>query len=456
MIIFKEKPKTMITLIFILIVILFLIFLYLFNSYRNMDTQLPHNIWINENNMGGKNLCEIEKLLDELAEKHLNKKVSIVFSYQDFKEVYEFSLYELGFKSNKEEIEKQIDSILMSDASLLSRLKDYLTIQYRGMYFLLEYEINQDTLLKALEKFNQTVLPKSINASYDYKDGNLSIIDENIGYEFNKEQLCKDLKESNISTIHLQIKELIPTVTSKFLKEQGINEKISTFSTEFNSSNSSRSHNIKLASQSINGTILSPGAIFSFNSTLGKRTKDKGYKEAGVYLNGQVSEGLGGGICQVSTTLYNAVLLADLELVERNNHSLTVPYVPLSRDAAVSWGYQDFKFKNNTDHYIYIGARVKGNVLTFDLFGTKSNKEVELISTTLSQQSAPIIYQEDVTIQSDQKIVVDNGHNGYISSLVKNVYIEGKLISSEVVSKDKYLSSPKIIKKNTLYENIVE
>jgi len=446
----KMKRKSILIVLTILILILSFTFIYIYQGLKQMDTHLPRNIWLDDTPLGGKNLSEANDIMDQLIEKQLNKKVLLIFSQQNSREIIEFSLLELGFESNKELIKEQIHSLRMPGAKLLPRLKNYLSLQYKGLRLTLQYDINKEVLRRTLSSFDDSRLQKPKNAEYIYKDRNLSIVDEVIGYEFDLEKLCEDLKKSNFPLIHVEVKEAIPKITSKSLKEQGINEKVASFSTKFSTSNVPRSHNIKLASSIISGTVLSPGEIFSFNNTVGERTKERGYKEAGVYLNGEVAEGLGGGICQVSTTLYNAVLLADLEIVERSNHSLTVPYVPLSRDASVSWNHPDLKFKNNTNHSIYIGTETKGNTITFDLFGTKNNKEVELISTVLSKKSPPILYKEDASLQPDTEIVVENGHVGYVSTLIKNIYIDGELISSEVVSKDKYLTSPKIIKRNKI------
>jgi vancomycin resistance protein YoaR len=139
--------------------------------------------------------------------------------------------------------------------------------------------------------------------------------------------------------------------------------------------------------------------------------------------------------------------LADLPVTERSNHSLTVPYVPLSRDAAVSWGSQDFKFTNNTENHILINTRTTGSTITFEFYSTKSNKEVELISTTLSKSKAPVLYIDDIVAVFGQDTVVEKGHDGFQSQLVKKVYIDKKQISSEIVSKDRYLTAAKIIRR---------
>jgi vancomycin resistance protein YoaR len=276
----------------------------------------------------------------------------------------------------------------------------------------------------------------------------VQILKEEYGFAYDKEDLYKELQSNqDITQANLNVKAFKPSVTTEILKMQGINEKISSFTTHFDANNKPRSSNIKLAAKSIDATVLPPGAVFSFNEIVGQRTEERGFKEAGVYINGKVDTGICGGICQVSTTLYNAVLLADLLVIERNSHSLTVPYVPLSRDAAVSWGLQDFKFTNNTENHILINSKTTAGSITFEFYSTKSNKSVELISTTLSRINAPVLYIDDIVAPFGQNIVVDKGHDGYQSQLVKNVYLDKNRVSSEVVSKDKYMTAAKIIKR---------
>ena len=131
---------------------------------------------------------------------------------------------------------------------------------------------------------------------------------------------------------------------------------LSTFSTKYAASNKNRTTNLILASNKINGTVLMPGEVFSYNKVVGKRTIAAGYKEAPIYVSGRVEDGLGGGICQITSTLYNAVVFANLEIVERSNHQFVPSYVGASRDATVVYGALDFKFKNNTDYTIIINV----------------------------------------------------------------------------------------------------
>lgn len=145
--------------------------------------------------------------------------------------------------------------------------------------------------------------------------------------------------------------------------------------TSFASSNRNRSKNIELATKACNGYIVKPGETFSFNTVVGKRTKERGYKEAGVYVNGQTDTGVGGGICQVSSTLFNAALESNMVITARRAHSLPVSYLPRGRDAAVSWGGPEFKFKNPHKFPVMIGTYYdKGGKLTMSILGPADAK----------------------------------------------------------------------------------
>lgn len=154
-----------------------------------------------------------------------------------------------------------------------------------------------------------------------------------------------------------------PTVTSK---PKNPNE-ISSFATTIHDKNENRVSNIKTAAEDLDGTVIEPGEIFSFNDSVGRRTKDKGYKEAPIFVNGEKSKGVGGGVCQVSTTLYNAALEADLEIIERHRHSRKVSYVEEGKDATVVYNSKDLRFKNTKDYPIEIRVSVSEDEIRITL-----------------------------------------------------------------------------------------
>lgn len=154
-----------------------------------------------------------------------------------------------------------------------------------------------------------------------------------------------------------------PTVTSG---PKNPNE-ISSFATTIYDKNEHRVNNIKLAAEDLDGTVIEPGEVFSFNGTVGRRTKEKGYEEAPIFVNGEKGKGVGGGVCQVSTTLYNAALEADLEIIERHRHSRKVSYVEEGKDAAVVYNSKDLRFKNTKDYPIEIKISVSDDQIRVTL-----------------------------------------------------------------------------------------
>lgn len=179
------------------------------------------------------------------------------------------------------------------------------------------------------------------------------------------------------------------------------------FSTRFDASNKNRAKNIELAAETINGKVLSPGERFSFNSVVGNTTAAKGYLKAGAYSAGELVENYGGGICQVSSTIYNAALYANLEIVERYNHSAVVSYVDPGLDATISYGSRDFKFKNSRQYAIKINAKANNGILEVEIRGIKEDDEVEieLVSETKEVILTEVKYVYDSTLAPGQEVV---------------------------------------------------
>lgn len=449
--IFKSKVTI------VIVILLFItgtvpVFTYASDIIMKIGEKVPDNVYIEEVHIGGKTLTEVDKIIDDKVKAKEDKEIKIVFNGSGQAKSRNFTLEELGYYSDDNLVKLQIANMMGSDSGFIEKLRNYKAIEKTGKVFKISHGIEFDKFAAALKVFVAEKLDKPVDAKYKYQDGQVVIVDGKSGYEMDIKSLYEEILQSiseDKDRFELKTKKIEANITAEDLKKQGIKEKVVSFTTKFTASNKPRSNNVSLAGKIIDGTILAPGEVFSFNEVVGQRTKQRGFQEAGVYVNGKVDQGIGGGICQVSTTLYNAALLADLEIVERRNHSLTVPYVPLSRDAAVSWGTQDLKFKNNTDYYIYIHTKLTNDTITFDLFSTKDNKTVELISTTLEKKEAPIQYIEESKMDAGKEVVVDKGHDGYKSKLIKKVYVNGKLVEEKTIANDRYLSAPKVIKKGT-------
>ena len=453
--------KRSIIIVAILMGLMIPVYSYSSELFERLNTILPNNIYIDGIHIGGQTLIEVEKYIDEQIKERL--KTEIIINTKDDTETIEYkvSLEELGLISNIDELKAEIWRILNNETRLLSKYQNYKLMESEGRDFSLEYSIDRKIFFEIMQRFDEQNLDKPVNAYYYYDNGEVNILGGVNGLTYDKEMLLKDIEDSllggnNIQRFTLDYRLVEPDITKESLQNQGINEKVASYTTTFNQSNVPRTTNVRLAAKLINGVILAPGDVFSFNDVVGKRTKERGFQEAGVYVNGRLDTGIGGGICQVSTTLYNAILIADLELVERSNHSLTVPYVQLSRDAAVSWGSKDLKFRNNTDNYIYIHSESRDNYITFDLHSTKSNKQAELVTNTLNITVPSFRYVDDYTMEIGREVIEDSGHTGYKSQLIKKVYVDGELINSQVISTDSYMMSPKIIRKGAKIINTLE
>lgn len=224
---------------------------------------------------------------------------------------------------------------------------------------------------------------------------------------------------------------------------------VSSFSTRYDASNTNRSTNLRIAAEKINGTVLLPGEVFSYNKTVGKRTVEEGYKDAKIYADGGVVDGLAGGICQISSTLYNAVLLANLEMVERRNHSFTTSYVAAGRDATVVWGTIDFQFKNSRTYPIKIEASVKNGIAEFKIHGMQEQQEYEINILPRTTASIPYAttYVDDPMLAPGQQVISQAGHLGYkvTTTLVKK--LNGVEVSREILSNDTYQPMKAIIRR---------
>ena len=219
--------------------------------------------------------------------------------------------------------------------------------------------------------------------------------------------------------------------------------------TDFNPGNKGRTTNVLLATDFCNGVILMPGDVFSYNDTVGPRTYERGFKDATIYVGNSAEDGVGGGICQVTSTIYYAALRADLKIVERYAHSREVTYVPKGEDATVAWGSKDFKFENNTGFPMKVVTSHKSNNLTVKLYGTNlNNKTVKIETTVLSKTPFEVVYKVDETLAPGTEKVDSNGYTGYQTESYRVVYIDGVEVSRTFENKSTYKKYDKVILHN--------
>lgn len=275
------------------------------------------------------------------------------------------------------------------------------------------------------------------------------------GFAINKEKLASDilaaLKEKRFDAeIQADGSEVAPEMTAAQAQEKY--KKLSSFTTD-TTANANRNTNVRLSAEALNGTILAPGEEFSFNGVVGQRTPAKGYKEAAAYNNGEVVQETGGGVCQISTTLYNAVYRAGLEITYRRSHTFEPSYITPGQDATVSWEQPDFKFRNNTSSTIGIKASYadrKANVTIYGIPVLEEGVTWDLVSEKVETLDKPApVYEEDQTLQPGVEVEKSAGSSGSRWHTYKVVYKDGKEVSRELDHKTTYKGHAPVIRRNT-------
>lgn len=290
---------------------------------------------------------------------------------------------------------------------------------------------------------------KEVQDAYYTKDP-FTIHPEVEGIDFNLDEAKKILEEDK-EQYEIPLAITKPKVTTSQIGSEAFPDLLSTYSTRYDASNINRSTNLRIACQKINDKVVLPGETFSYNKTLGERTAAAGYKNAKVYENGQVVDGIGGGICQISSTLYNSVLMANMKATERRNHMFVTSYTPAGRDATVVYGITDFKFKNTRTYAIKIKASCSNGIATVSIYGIKEENEYKVSFSTKTISTIPytIKYIDDNTLTAGKEKVSQLGANGVITETYIIKSLNGKVVSTELLSKDTYNAMQRIILRGT-------
>lgn len=318
-------------------------------------------------------------------------------------------------------------------------------------------EFGIDTVSSAqidLEAIYKDIYVECVDAGYDKDTG--EITEEIVGRSFDLEAAKQQLMLADDgSTLIIEITADYPEITKASLDgllfRDILNKDKKAVSSTLAGSTANRTTNVTLVCKAIDGKILQPGETFSYNNIVGERTADKGYLEAGVYVNGATENQLGGGVCQVSSTIYYAALLANLEIVEREAHMFLVTYVPMGMDATVYWGQYDFKFRNNTDYPIKIEAWVGDTAVNIALHGTNvDGSYVEMDCIQRSTTASGVEYIDDPELEIGSEKVTQTAYTGYKADTYRKVYdVNGNLLSSTFEASSNYKSRNQIIRRGT-------
>ena len=299
-----------------------------------------------------------------------------------------------------------------------------------------------------IQKIHDEIYKEAQDAYYTKNP--FTVYPEVEGVDFDVESAKKILEEEKDEYV-IKLTITKPKVTISQIGSEAFPDQLATFTTRYDVSDVDRSTNLRIACQKINGKVVLAGDTFSYNQALGKRTEAAGYKNGKVYEAGQVVDGIGGGICQISSTLYNTALLANLDIVERRNHQFVTSYVPAGRDATVVYGVTDFKFKNTRKYPVRIVASANNGIATISMYGIKEENEYIFKFSTKTVASIPSTtkYVEDASLPAGTEKVKQKGANGLKTETYITKMLNGKVISTKLLSKDTYDAMQRIVLKGT-------
>lgn len=420
-------------------------------TINEWNNKIYPNVFIEEVNVGGMTKEEAKSVIKNNYTKKIDDKdivVNIKGKYKEYKAKYsEISpKYDID-KAVDEAFNYGKDSSFFKKNSLIKNKNNLKQeVQLNFSYNNKKLELLEN---KIVDKF--TTLPKNASIAIN---GDISITPEQVGYGIDKKDLDNKLKKElngdieNQTKIIVEKKEVKPKITKKDLSK--IDGVIGEFTTSYKSSDSNRSTNIQVVTEFVDGTVLMPGEEFSYSKT---SQKDKSlYKEGNAYINNQIVKDIGGGICQVSTTLYRAVMRANIRSTERHNHSLTVGYSNPSLDATVAWGYLDYKFKNPYDFPIYIKGITHNKNVTFKIYGNVDGlkgRSYDMTNEILNVINPKEEIIKDPNLKEGTRIVESNGQTGYVSKGYQLTYENGKVIKKELISTDSYAMVPRKVRVGT-------
>lgn len=441
----------------LLVVILFVLGIatgtgiFLYRNVLNIDT-IYEGVKIHGYDVGNKTKEQALKYIKDKKDPEIDEK-SMNLVYGD--KTYKIGLNELGFEY---EYDLAVDMAFNKgrQGNFIEKLKDIKDLKKNSKDIPLESKYEKEKIKVIVGNIAQEIDKEAVEAKFDFNRGNIKITEDVIGIKLLEEELISKI-DSNIyilRDIDIPIKEIKPRLTKALLSR--INGVIGEYSTSFKTSTSDRGENIKLSASAISGKILLPGEEMSYNNTTGPRESKYGYKEANVIIGGELTPGVGGGVCQTSTTMYNALLLSNLTILERHPHSLPPAYVNYGQDAAVAYGYLDLKFRNDFDFPIYIHTKVENKRVYIYIYGDKNSKDYRVkIRSEIIERIEPEVQEiYDGTLPAGAKIDVQKARIGYKVITYKSIIKDGKVISESQITSDHYRKKDYIYKVGPKIQNV--
>lgn len=420
------------------------------NATDRGEPVFKNGIYMGDINAAGKTVDEVKAEVEAYVEGLKTKTITLSV----FDNKVEVTGEELGIScANLDVLTEALE--YGTKGNIIQRYKALKDLENQPMEYNIDLEVDQEALKNVVIEKCETFNQEAEDATLEKTSGGFNVIEGKDGIVVNEEETIQKLEEfitkewkGENAEFEVSVQVEKPRGDAEQLAK--VKDVLGSFSTSYTSSGSSRSANVANGTKLINGTLLYPGESFSTYETISPFTEENGYYLAGSYMQGKVVESFGGGICQVSSTLYNAVLKAELQVDERHNHSMVVTYVDRSADAAIAGTSKDFKFTNNTDYPIYIEGYTADKHVYFNVYGCETrdtvNRKVSFESVTLSttEPGAPKMVADGGQGIGYVK-VTQSSHTGYVAELYKVVTENGVEVSRERVNKSTYQMSPQYV-----------
>ena len=419
----------------------------LFKADETDETIIEDGVYIGGIHVGGMTAEEATEAVNAYVEEIKAQSVTLVGP----KDNVSFSLEKMGVSAQTETAVQEAISVGQS-GNLVKRFKELNDLKTQPYIVDMGLAIDKEKTAEALHNKSTQIDVKAVNHGLKIENGEFIYVP---GQQGNEVDIVTSVNELNdyIATEwgNTAVENAEFPLTSIVTEPKGSEEELSvvrdllgSFTTNYKTSGAGRAKNVENGVAKIHGTVLYPGDELSVYELVNPFTKENGYELAGSYLNGETVESFGGGICQVSTTLYNAVLLSELEITQRFNHSMTVAYVDLAADAAIAGTYKDLRFRNNFDFPVYIEGICKNRNVTFNIYGKETrdaNRKVEYVSNVISVNEPPTEYTllETVPVGTFQQ--TRGKHVGYVAELWKVVTVNGVEQERTRVNKSTYQAS---------------
>ncbi len=423
------------------------------------ENTIVNGVFIDKINISGMTREQAQEAVDTMVADLQDKGIAIIVE----DEVVYTSMKELGYRYEPNHYVDQALG-LATVGNLIKRYKDTKDIEQGTIVYPLTFTYDEDKLRRLVEEEATLYNIEPVNASFSRANNKFIYIDHKVGSKVDVDRTVEQIKNTleNWNRMDIVVDAVMVEDKPAYTKEmfESSNSLLGEFTTEFKDSVEGRAANLANGARLINNTVLLPGEEFSAYEYLLPFTESNGYYVANSYLNGKIVESVGGGACQVTTTLYNAVLFAELNIVERSAHSMTVSYVPLSMDAAVAEYSKNFRFSNNLDYPILIEALSKDRTITFRIWGHEtrdiSHRKLEFVSKTTKeiQPTAKDIITKDPTKPTTYRKVTQKARLGYKSELYKVVYVDGKEVERVLINKSSYAAEPNHVTIGTKKENV--